>query len=228
MSFLWQTDFEKKTFYVEDRFFSPYMEIDNLRGSKLGVNPFLRFRNIFVPILEHFSSEEGTFSLNNIQDIERRRREREEIENVLFQYLARLDTVRGKHLISLQEDGIEKEIKEGRYGSFVKQIFAKLNDIERNTVKSYLLQHYKRNGKISFYREVVQAFFPGSVLYIHSADKKLLLYIPHNREKDKEEKLWMLDFLFLDAGQVTDVYWNEHFGILGRDWSMQLDTLVLY
>ena len=228
MSFLWQTDFEKKTFYVEDRFFSPYMEIDNLRGSKLGVNPFLRFRNIFVPILEHFSAEEGTFSFNNIQDIERRRREREEIENVLFQYLARLDTVRGKHLISLQEDGIEKEIKEGRYGSFVKQIFAKLNDIERNTVKSYLLQHYKRNGKISFYREVVQAFFPGSVLYIHSADKKLLLYIPHNREKDKEEKLWMLDFLFLDAGQVTDVYWNEHFGILGRDWSMQLDTLVLY
>ena len=228
MSFLWQTDFEKIIFYVEDRFFSPYMEIDNLRGSKLGVNPFLRFRNIFLPILECFSAEEGFFSTGNIEESVCRQKEREEIENILFQYLARLDSIRGKHLISLQEDGIEKEIKDGRYGSFVKQVFAKLNDFERNAVKSYLFQHYKRSGKISFYREVVQAFFPGSVLYIHSFDKKLLLYIPHNREKDKEEKLRMLEFLFLDAGQVTDVYWNEHFGILGRDWSMQLDKLVLY
>ena len=227
MSYLWQTDFGKKTFYVEDSFFSPYMEIDNLRGRQIGVNPFLRFRNIFGPVLEYFFEEKAMSSLN-IDETERRQRKRREIENVLFQYLARLDTVRGKHLVSVQEDRIEKEIQNGRYGSFVKRIFGELTDYERNIIKTFLLRQHRSQGRYCFYREVVQSVFPGSIVYIHSSDKKLLLYIPQNRGKNKEEKLEMLKFLFLETGQATDIYWNRHFGILGRDWSMQLNKVVLY
>ena len=94
MRYIWQNYSAENNFYVEKNPLSPYLEVGNFDEKNIGVNPVVRFYEIFSPLYE-FNSEKNFNAL----------------ENCLLHYLAQLDLKSGVHLTSFYERKLDIDLR---------------------------------------------------------------------------------------------------------------------
>lgn len=213
MRYLWQEYSKDKVYTVDDCPLSPYWEFSYSNGREIGINPMLRFYDIFSPLWE-----KQIFNEND----------RKTLENCLFHFLAGLDCHCGLHRTSLQEILLETELLEGRYGKEAKHMYESLTEDERSRLRPLMRRHAEADGRKSFFRPAVLTFFPQARLYYYCTEKKLLIYLPQAQTEKAAMLMELLQQLFFDITGHLEIFWGKHFGILGRAETMQLDHLVIY
>ncbi|MNG29336.1 hypothetical protein D3C84_1147480 [compost metagenome] len=71
--------------------------------------------------------------------------------------------------------------------------------------------------------------FKRSTIYAICEEKdELILYVGQEETVESRGKVELILDLFLPVRFRTELYWSRHFGILGVEDTMRLDTMALY
>ena len=211
MKYIWQNYSTENIFHVETKPLSPSLEIGNVGEKVLGVNPIPRFYKIFAPMFENNLA--GKFK---------------PLENCLLHYLAKLDLKSGVHQVSIFEHRIDKEIREKIFGERTTELYLSLAESERRILLIYLRRHEAAQGLRNFFFVAVQTFFPGTKFYFHEWEKKFLFCIPKSKTEHNQNLMRLLVFFLLDMGVEYEIFWQEHFGIIGDAETIRIDDFLIY
>lgn len=214
MNYLWQNYDIENEFYIDIKPYSPYLEIGHFKDKKIGVNPLLRFHEVFAPLFES-----STYMASDSHKA---------IENCLLHYLAQIDLNSGVHKVSLLEDNLNIEIKQGHFGQKARDIYLKLNEYEKHIILIYLQRHEAAQGIKSFFFDAVETFFPKTKSYYNEFEEKFLLCIPTSENDHNNKLMELLILLLLDMEVKLEVFWDSHFGIIGEQETMRLDDFIIY
>ena len=214
MNYLWQNYDRRKKYYLNEQ---PVFgnEIRPAQNGAIAVNPFGRFSAIFKTWMD---SEQNSFSGE----------EKRAVENCLIHFLAQLDFKRGIHCITIEEQLIEEDILQERFGQAICTAYKQLALQEQNDILHLLRRQLESQNKENFFHQAVWKIFPGARLYYYEFEDKFLLYLPCAKSADTESKIQLLQDLFLDIRCSLEVFWHKHFGIIGNDATMHMDKMILY
>lgn len=209
---------------------SPCLEVSLRREERTVINPRLRFAAIFLPLLRVLRlllEQRGCEpALGETRDLSIR--EFRELCSCLLHYLARLDRLSGMSVALLREEQLERELRQGCFGTCARELFDQLAPERRKLVVRYLRQQEEAKGRHLYFREAVKAIFPQAGLFFYDTDAIFLLYLPQRENQADGDCLKLLRVLFFEATARLQVYWEYPFGIIGRKPTMRLNGMRLY
>jgi len=228
MNYIWEMEvrdcsgrtFPARKFYKQAEEFSPYYEqcgpCLNRAGEEevIYFNSFYRFEDIFGAL---FSTQEVPEKV------------RETLFDILVHYLISLDLRAGLSAQDYLLKQLETSVEEGDYGSEVMQQYRMLDGESRHKICLYLLRQFQAGASIRLCGEVLYKVMESGVLYTNKLDRKILLYyaeIP--REPASDNKIQIIQRLFLPLDYRIRVFWENHFGILGEGDTMQWGKIEIY
>ena len=223
MTYLWENYDEHKKFYVppydneSKDALPPYQEIGKRSSRGISVNPVLRFWHIFQYLYRNLDKENGG-ALSRTHSV----------ENVLFHYLAMLDRKSGVHLSSLSERQLHNELLDGCFGQTAERLYSGLSDMDKRGLLIFLGRHQRMQGRDCIFFEALATFFKNSKVYYHTPEKKYLICVPFCGSEYNKNVMDLLMILFWPLGVDNDIFWDSHFGIIGRDDTIKIDSFVIY
>lgn len=229
MAYLWSDYDRNATYCISEKPASPFEErLENIdEDAVVRINPVCRFAGIFLPLLHYFE----TLNAENqeLAKVHEAASTRSKIENILLHVLAQIDRTSGIHDFTLEEDRLEKSILAGMYGEPAQKAFASLARADQLAILHLLRRQEEEKGRVSYFVQALQALFPGANYYYYEFEERFLICIPQEKSPEGENRLLLLQDLFLDLScREPEIFWNSHFGIIGRNDTMQLDKMVIF
>lgn len=217
MEYLWQDYDEKNFYYAKNEMSAPYLEKCGVfraaDGARIEINPLIRFAAIFRPLIDAVETDD----------------ELHHIEDLLFHFLARLDLQCATHDFTLVEDNIRRELESGCYGERVARRFNRLTSDEQSKIVSLLRRQEHQNGRRLLFDEAIHSLFSGALLWFYEDEQRFLVHLPLSESDAARDKLELIRELFHDfIGNEPKIFWNAHFGIIGKPQTMRLDRVILY
>lgn len=220
MDYLW-TDYRRDFFYFSDTAPAfPFEERTAFTGQdrgnefveSVGINFLLRFDEIFLPLFKNFTPEN-----------------RREIENIFYHFLAQVDRNCGKHKFTFVEELLEQELAKNFYGERAGEIFRQLDSSAKRKIVRLIRLQEECEGRKLFFSEAIQEFFAGVKIYFYEDEEKFLLYLPQAESLYGKKIIELSTILFLDIScRTPEIFWENHFGIIGEPETMQLDRTIIF
>ncbi|WP_202113496.1 iron-dependent peroxidase [Paenibacillus sp. MMS18-CY102] len=207
--------------FVPARSYSPYMELSlqNLNASAaetvVEVNPYYRFEHIFSAWLDP-----------NVEEYDELRYQ---LFDLIMHQLADIDIVQGMSRQEYYIQFILRDMEEGAYGVRVSERIGMFNQLERDGIAANLLGLYQTGEALYWLKNTMRKVFKRSTIYAICEEKdELILYVGQEETVESRAKVELILDLFLPVRFRTELYWSRHFGILGVEDTMRLDTMALY
>lgn len=232
MNYLWDTIIKAKQAGVDlgelkyqvAKEYSAYMEMSfqdmNVLMSPdmekaVEINPYYRFFNIFKEM----------FDVDNFEDVE----VREELFDWLMHLIGDIDVNLGMNKQEFFRRFVERDIEQGAFGISAKESFAYFKPLEKEYITNQIVNLYRLNAPVNILRKVVNFVFKYSYVYVNNVDKpEILIYAGVKELEQYIEKMNFILEVFLPLGYEYRIYWDKHFGIIGRTATMRVDSIVLY
>jgi hypothetical protein len=207
--------------FTPAKIYSPYMELSNEHLNfkqiepEIELNPYYRFYEIFKDL----------FDINNDDDWE--------LRNVLFDiiihFLTGIDLRQGMNKTEFYLRFIHREIAAGRFGPAVRKKFALFTEVEQNIVVENVYQLLITGEMFYLLKDTMRRIFKHAMIYAnYETANELLFFIACEKTDLNVLKLEVIKELFLPLQFVTLTYWQDHFGVIGRDETMHMDHIALY
>ncbi len=201
--------------------FSPYMELSPqlLNAQQLEqqveVNPYYRYYEIF----------KNLFHPDNMNDLELR----EYFLDFVLHFLAEIDRMQGMNKREFSIQFILREIDANVFGNTVRDNMHAFTKKEKEMVVLNILRLYQTGDEIYLLKDTMKRLFKHCMIYVKSEEQdELLLYIGQKKSALNEMKVRLVQEIFLPVNFQTEVYWQNHFGIIGAEETMKLDRIALY
>lgn len=201
--------------------FSPYMELSpqllNARHleQQVEVNPYYRYYEIF----------KNLFHPDNMNDLELR----EYFLDFVLHFLAQIDRMQGMNKREFSIQFILREIDANVFGNTVRDNMHAFTKKEKEMVVLNILRLYQTGDEIYLLKDTMKRLFKHCMIYVKSEEQdELLLYIGQKKSALNEMKVRLVQEIFLPVNFQTEVYWQNHFGIIGAEETMKLDRIALY
>ncbi|NLD47641.1 MAG: iron-dependent peroxidase [Clostridiaceae bacterium] len=212
---------EKNITFLLARSYSPYMELSNEDinfsdiDKEVEVNPYYRFFEIFRDM----------FDINYSWDIEFR----EVLFDITMHFLSEIDVIQGMSRREYYIRFIREDIERGIFGEEIAEGFCLFDKEEKYVLAQNILRLYITGEALYLFKDTVRRIFKNSTIYANYETKdELLFYIPYTENAINLAKIELLKELFLPIKFRTEIYWKEHFGIIGIDDTMRIDKIALY
>lgn len=229
MNYIWEViikanneNIESKdiTFFEADMF-SPYMEVSkkylNLNSveKEVGINPYYRFYDIF----------KGICDVNYLED--------EEIRKFLFDisvhFLASVDLNQGLSKQELYMIFIYRDIQSGYLGESIKEAINLFSKEDRHIILRNTFRLYTIGAEISLFKNTVKNIFKNSLVYIkRNNEEKVLVFLNTKKTKENKKKILAIVDVFLPVNFRINIFYENHFGIIGIHETMQIDEIEIY
>lgn len=202
--------------------YSPYMEIaftdlntNSLQEEQsIEINPYYRFHEIFKDLLH--------VDLNQYKEF------REVLFDIIIYYLAELDLSQGLNKQEFYKKFIMKDIIKGLYGEKVCETFKELKKNEIDYLLNSIITLYSTGTSLHLFKKVTRNIFNNSIIYISKDNPKvILIYLGEPNGEKLRRKIDMIINLFLPINMKIDLYWENHFGIIGIDETMKINQIVI-
>ncbi len=201
--------------------FSPYMELSpqllNAQHleQQVEVNPYYRYYEIF----------KNLFHPDNMNDLELR----EYFLDFVLHFLAEIDRMQGMNKREFSIQFILREIDANVFGNTVRDNMHAFTKKEKEMVVLNILRLYQTDDEIYLLKDTMKRLFKHCMIYVKSEEQdELLLYIGQKKSELNEMKVRLVQEIFLPVNFQTEVYWQNHFGIIGAEETMKLDRIALY
>lgn len=229
MNYIWEVIIKGKDQGVEPKditfseadVFSPYMEVSkkylNLNNieEEVGINPYYRFYDIF----------KGICNVNYLEDKELR----EFLFDIIVHFLANLDLNQGLSKKELYMQFIYRDIKKGHLGEKIKESIEYFKKEEKQILLRNIFKLYTIGAEISLFKNTVKNIFKHSLVYIkRNNEEKVLVFLNTKRDKENKKKIHSIIDIFLPINFKVDIYYENHFGIIGIDETMLIDEIEIY
>ncbi|AMA73485.1 MULTISPECIES: hypothetical protein [Aneurinibacillus] len=229
MNYIWdliikaeQSGIEKQYIrFVPAKVYSPYMELSNelintrVIEQKVEINPYYRFYDIFRDL----------FDANNNDDIELR----DTLFDIIIHFLADIDLIQGMNKREYYIKFVLRDIERGLLGNSVREKIRRFNREEREVLAHNILRLYETGEALYLFRDTMRKIFKSCIIYANCEEKdELLIYIGQEENETTQAKLELIQEIFLPVRFHTEIYWKNHFGIIGVAETMRMDNIALY
>lgn len=215
MSYIWQ-NFSEETIYTMAEYFSPYLEVLNSDPHYKSVNVLLRFYPVFKTLLQYRNQDALIL---------------EGIENPVLAFLADLDRLSGTDYRCILEELVADEIDSNCFGTAVKRLFNLLTPLDKKTVLDYIILENSSKGTNTYLRDVLVALLStdscNAILYWQESLKRYIMYSPLSGSQYDLDRLSLVKLLFLDIGYDIEPVWKYHFGVVGVEPTMVIDSISI-
>lgn len=201
--------------------YSPYMELSNeyinsnLIEEKVEVNPYYRFYEIFKDM----------FNIDNNLDMELR----STLFDIFIHFLTDIDLKQGMSKKEYYMKFILNDIENNTFGKSIRKNIEMFNDKEKDMLAYNILRLYITGETLYLLKDTTRKLFKSSMIYTNYEEKdELLFYIGEEKTEEKLAKLELIKELFLPVKFHTEVYWQNHFGVIGVEETMKIEGIVLY
>ncbi|TDX58975.1 iron-dependent peroxidase [Orenia marismortui] len=201
--------------------YSPYMELSNEElnfneiSGGIEINPYYRFSEIFKDLFNPNYSE--------YQEL------REVLLDIIVHFLGQIDLQQGMDKIEYHKSFIYDEIKTGYFGARVKEGIKFFNPYEINILLRNFYKFYLSGDYIYYLKDTTKKIFEGSILYLNQEGiNEILAYINDYSNEENLMKLKVIEDLFLPINFKLTTYWENHFGVIDVEETMQVGKISIY
>ena len=208
MNYIWNRDFSDR--YIIDKWPAEGIEAYKNRDGEIIVNPNMRFKKIFSPILE----SELCFN--------------DDYVNIILHMLAEMDRKSYVNRFTIKRNLLLKDIKDGILGQNLKENINIFSKIEMEKVLNCLLESLDKTDMYKLFEKISKKIFPNaSKLYYFESSKNLYIYLGIEKDSETTKKMELLMELFWDITSNLEVYYETHFGIIGIDATMKINHIEI-
>lgn len=203
------------------RIFSPYLEL-SLKylntpevPPQVEVNPYYGYYEIFKEL----------FDINNSEETELRNT----LFDIIIHFLADIDRNQGLNKRDYYLKFILQDIEAGLFGK-QNSVRIKLFDRdEKEIIAGNILRLYELGEAVYLLTDTLRKIFKKPFIYANPEEKdELIIYIDQKESRTAQEKMELIKEFFVPVRFQTEIYWKNHFGIIGLDEIMRIDDIVLY
>ncbi|MED4552282.1 iron-dependent peroxidase [Lysinibacillus capsici] len=201
--------------------YSPYMELSpqflntQLVEQHVEVNPYYRYFDIFNNLFHPDNTSDRAF--------------REYLFDIVLHFLADIDRMQGMNKKEFFIRFILKDIEANVFGNVVRHNIRSFSKKEQEIVVLNMLRLYQTGDEIYLLKDTLKRLFKGCFIYGKSEEQdELLLYIRQKKTEQNEQKVQLIQEIFLPISFHLEVYWQYHFGIIDAEETMKLDRIALY
>lgn len=201
---------------------SPYMEVSmeyindsRVRNSVVQINPLYRFAEEFAHMFDvNLEGHEQTRGL---------------VFDVFMHYITQLDLRQG---LSRQEFFLRyflADLLNGVFGERARESLGSFAKEELRLLLQFILKVYECGSSMTLFTEVIRYIYPGSIVYINNdVVRQVLIYIGQKETQKEQNKIQLLQDMFLPVNYEVYLFWEHHFGIMDVDNTMILDEMVVF
>ncbi|HEX9059363.1 MAG TPA: iron-dependent peroxidase, partial [Clostridia bacterium] len=149
--------------------------------------------------------------------------------DVALHFLTEIDIMQGMTKIEFYIRFLIDDIINEMFGARIRDGMKLFNNFEKNMIARNILRLYITGEMLYLLKDTFSKVFENSIVYANYEVKdELLFYICQEKTRVNEEKVQFLMDIFLPIKFRTRVYWYNHFGIIGSDETMKIDSIALY
>ncbi|MGL6065076.1 MAG: hypothetical protein ACRC0S_08340 [Fusobacteriaceae bacterium] len=216
-----------KLIFVVSQIISPYIELNMEDMNKIDgnsfleekiieINPLLRFENIFEE-LEHPDLKNYNQEVRGL------------LTNIILHLIGLIDLYTGQNKKDIIIKEIVKDIKEGAFGKEIKALFKNFKEYEKYVVADVLYSMYNKLGLIESFKKAFKMIFSDSIIYNNiSSTTNIVIYLNYVKNKSNLNKVKLLKELFLPLGLKIDLFWINHFGVIGVSSTMRIGEISVF
>ncbi|NLL06824.1 MAG: iron-dependent peroxidase [Clostridiaceae bacterium] len=212
---------EKELKFVVAKSYSPYMELSDAYinfdkvEEEIEVNPYYRYYEVFKDL----------FNVNNEEDVELR----ETFFDIVMHFIANGDAMSGMTKQEYYLRFVIDDISKGILGDRIKEKFEVFNYNEKIIIAENVVKMYKTGQTLYLLKDTVRRIFVNTTIYAnYETSDELLFYMPYVRTEINEAKMDFIKEFFLPIRFRTEIYWEEHFGVIEEDETMKIDSIAIY
>ena len=200
---------------------SPYLEVSfydlntqTVEQTAVEVNPFYRFFDIFSGVLDINQKEYG--------------KTKEIFVDAVFHYLALTDLRMGMSRKDYYFKFLVEELESGQFGRKAKAAIQLFSSYEKKYIVLALMDVISSRNYREIFKWLFQEIYQDSIIY-KSMDcaNELYIYVGSAETQEERKRVQFLLDTFLPIGVRTEVFYQEHFGILEVEETMILDKVLL-
>lgn len=207
-------------FYLPE-VFSPYMELSYTFINQMEVepevpiNPYYRFYDIFRDVFHPDYLDDEPF--------------RNALFDLVIHLLAEIDRMQGMNKHEYYIRFIMRDIQNALFGGRIKDSMRLFSNFEQYAIAYNLLRLYTTGEMLFLLKDTLHKVFGDAIIYAnYEVKNEILFYLPVESNKINQEKLDVIMELFLPLRFRTEIYWVEHFGIIGNNEAMKVDQIAVY
>lgn len=200
---------------------SPYLEVSfydlntqTVEQTAVEVNPFYRFFDIFSGVLDI-----------NQKEYEKTK---EIFVDAVFHYLALTDLRMGMSRKDYYFKFLVEKLESGQFGRKAKAAIQLFSSYEKKYIVLALMDVISSRNYREIFKWLFQEIYQDSIIY-KSMDcaNELYIYVGSAETQEERKRVQFLLDTFLPIGVRTEVFYQEHFGILEVEETMILDKVLL-
>ena len=212
---------QRKLRFLMAQVYSAYMELSptilNFREiePEIEINPYYRFYEIFRDF----------FHPDNQEDVELRKA----LFNMAIHFLADIDRRLGMTKTEYYLRFILTDIKEGRLGAKMSRAIPQFNLDEQEIIAGNIYRLYRTGAMIDLLKDTIIKIFPRTIIYVnYEVRDEILLFLEYEPSEVNQIKVDAILEVFLPLRFRTEIYWDYHFGIIGNEEAMKVDSIAIY
>lgn len=178
------------------------------------INALCRFSGIFNNILH--------------KELEGYEEYRKYIYDVFIHFLAELDL--NSHLTrdDFYLSRLQNEIIDGVCGEKYGITIARMNFYDRKNLIDLLYHEMHTTATLTIFRNAIRMIYTDALLYqLKDKPNELILYVGMKKLKEEQKVNFIID-MFLPLGFDIRIFWENHFGVMSVDATMELDEIELF
>lgn len=213
--------------FIVSQVISPYIELNMEDINKIDEDSFLEEKIIDINPLLRF--QELFFKLERTDLKDYNKEIKELLTNIIFHLIGRIDLYTGQNKKDIIVKEIVKDIKNGAFGKEIKNFFKSFKEYEKYIVADVLYSMYNQFGLIESFKKAFKLIFSDSIIYDNiSSTTNLVIYLNYSRNKNNLNKVKVLKELFLPLGLEIDLFWINHFGVIGVNSTMRIGQIAVF
>lgn len=203
--------------------YSPYLELAREclnetwleENQEIEINPYFRYHEIFKDMFQIGEEENMEF--------------KQTLMDILIHINFETDRYAGMDHHAFYAAFLEESLRNGAFGRSIKNHWQILNPKESRQLAQGVMELYFSGEMLPVLKETLLLLFPKAGIYFHFYHKKeIIIYTAVEKNSERIKKIEIIKELFLPIEYEMQVYWKNHFGIIGIEETMMLDQLELY
>ncbi|WP_058486176.1 hypothetical protein [Defluviitalea phaphyphila] len=201
--------------------FSGYMELSFEDINEVDILPVVEIN----PYYRYYSIFKNLFDPNLVENQEII----DCIHDLVIHHLADIDVFMGMNRREYYINFVIKDMYEGFFGEYIKDKIDIFTKNEQKILANNILNLYKTGESIFVLRDTIKKIFVNSYIFYNIVEKdEIILFLRTKKTKEKEEKIEVIKYLFLNFKYNVEIYWENIFGVIGVEDMMIIDNLLNY
>lgn len=182
---------------------------------KVEINPYYSYYEIFKDL----------FNINNNEEVELRNT----LFDILIHFLADIDLRQGLNKKDFYLKFVLEDIESGLFGTENSKRIKLFDREEKEIIAGNILRLYEMGEAIYLLKDTLRKLFKKSIIYANPEERdELVIYIDQQESLTAQAKMELIKEFFVPVSFHTEIYWKNHFGLIGYEETMQIDGIALY